>query len=82
MLPQACTSPFPAVAGVQGVVGATAGMLSTLCVTAGQGTTQGDILSGDDLGRCQARKARCWGDPGHIKQAVRPYVNLSVCPPY
>ena len=50
MLPQACTSPFPAVAGVQGVVGATAGMLSTLCVTAGQGTTQGDILSGDDLG--------------------------------
>ena len=36
-----------------------------------QGTTQGDILSGDDLGRC-------WGDWGHIKQAVLLAVHLTV----
>ena len=37
-----------------------------------KGTTQGGNLSGDDLGRCQARKDRCWGDPGHIKHYTIP----------
>ena len=49
-------------------------------LTANQGTAQGNILSGDDLGRCQARNTRCWGDPGHIKQAVLLSICTSICP--
>ena len=51
-------------------------------VVENQGTTHGDIHSGDDLGRCQARKIQCWGDPGHTKQAVLLSVHLSVRSPY